>query len=359
MAFDDRVLGGVHRLAHLLQREAGTSEDRGPADDTDLLWPVDEEFSLAGATEWLGSPPLTGAVLRGRVVLVNFWTFTCINWLRQVPHVRAWAQAYGDRGLVVVGVHSPEFSFEHDVEQVRRAAQDRSLGYPVAVDNHLAVWRSFHNHFWPALYLVDAEGRLRHHGSGEGGYAETETVIRDLLTEAGAGDLPPAPAPVDARDVEAPADWATLRSAETYLGYDRTYGFASSPAMVPDRSRHYTAPRHLGFGHWALSGSWTAGRETTSSDGTGGRLSCRFQARDLHLVLSPGASRAGTGRFSVLLDGRPPGIHHGVDVDDEGHGTIAGPRLYQLVRRQGAVTESTVEIQFLDPGVHVYAFTFG
>ena len=358
MASHDRLIDVARRLGHRFSHDAVRAEDRGAADGEDALWPAAEGFSLAGATDWLNSPPLTGADLRGRVVLVDFRTYTCINWLRSLPHVRAWEEAYRDSGLVVVGVHAPEFSFEHDVDNVRRAMRDRSVGHPVAIDGHFAVWRSFHNHFWPARYLVDAGGRLRHHSFGEGGYEEDETVLRQLLVEAGAGDLGPEPAPVDARGIEAPADWGTLRSAETYLGYDRTSGFASSPEVVPDRPHAYTAAERLRLGHWSLAGSWTVGSESSTSHEPGGRLTCRFHARDLHLVVAPPAPGA-TVRFRVQLDGRAPGADHGLDVDSSGQGTVTEPRLYQLLRRRGRVTGGTFEVEFLDPGVAVYALTFG
>jgi len=358
MASRDHLIDVARRLGQRFHHDAVRVEDRGPADGTDALWPAEDEFSLAGATDWLNSPPLTGADLRGRVVLVDFRTYTCINWLRSLPHVRAWEEAYRDHGLVVVGVHSPEFSFEHDVDNVRRAARDRSIGHPVAIDNHFAVWRSFHNHFWPARYLVDAGGRLRHHSFGEGGYEEDESVLRQLLGEAGAGDLGPEPVPVDARGLEAPADWDTLRSAETYLGYDRTSGFASSPDVVPDRPHAYTAAERLRLGHWSLAGSWTVGSESSSSHEPGARLTCRFHARDLHLVVAPPAPGA-TVRFRVQLDGRAPAGDHGIDVDSTGQGTVTEPRLYQLLRRRGRVTGGTFEVEFLDPGVAVYALTFG
>ncbi len=353
----EHLLDRARRLGQLFRPDDVRAEDRGDADGADALWPVEAEFSLAAATDWLNSPPLTGADLRGRVVLVDFWTHTCINWLRQLPHVRAWADAYRDAGLVVVGVHSPEFSFEHGAEAVRRAVESRSIGYPVAVDDTFGVWRSFHNHFWPALYLVDATGRLRHHVFGEGSYEETETVLRQLLTEAGAGDLGPFPAPVEARGVEAPADWDSLRSAETYLGYDRTTGFASPGGVVADRPRAYAAPDRLRLGHWALAGAWTVGREAAVAQEPGGRLTLRFSARDLHLVAAPPAGA--TVRYRVLLDGRPPGADAGLDVASDGSGTIAEPRLHQLVRRPGAVDAATAEIEFLDRGAEVYAVTFG
>ncbi|MGY1696196.1 redoxin domain-containing protein [Geodermatophilus sp. SYSU D00814] len=347
----------TRRLERLLQNDDPRAEDRGPDDGEDARWAVGADFSLDGATDWVNSPPLSGADLRGRVVAVNFWTLTCINWLRQLPYVRAWEEAWRDAGLVVVGVHSPEFSFEHDVAEVRRAVEARSIRYPVAVDSHFVVWRSFHNHFWPALYLVDAEGRLRHHAFGEGGYEETESVLRRLLTEAGAGDLGPEPVPVDARGVEAPADWDTLRSAENYLGYDRTTGFASPGRLVADRAHVYATPARMRSGHWALAGAWTIGREASVVEDPGGRLTCRFHARDLHLVVAPPAG--GSARIRVRLDGRPPGTDSGEDVDASGEGVVTEPRLYQLLRRRGAVTDATAEIEFLDPGAGIYAFTFG
>src|SRR3954452_12255201 len=314
--------------------------------------------SLEGATGWLNSPPLATAGLRGRVVLVSFWTYTCINWLRTLPDLRAWDRFYRSRGLVVVSVHSPEFSFERDVDNVRRAADTRSIGFPVAIDNQFAVWRSFHNQYWPAVYLVDAQGRLRHHNFGEGGYDDTERLLRQLLTESGADDLDRRPPTADPDGVEAPAAWDTLRSAETYLGYDRTSGFASLDHLVANRPHRYSAPARLRPGQWALSGSWTVGGESATSITSGGRVLCRFHARDLHLVAAP-AARESPVRFRLLLDGRAPGRDHGVDVDGEGTGTIAEPRLHQLLRRRATITDSTVEIEFLDPGVQLYAFTFG
>ena len=346
----------TRRPGRLFHHDDLRAEDRGDADGEAARWPVGADFSLAGATEWINSPPLTGAALRGRVVVVGFWTLTCINWLRQLPWLRAWDEAFRDAGLVVVGVHSPEFSFERDVTEVRRAVAARAIRYPVAVDEHFHVWRSFSNHFWPALYLVDADGRLRHHVFGEGGYEETEAVLRQLLAEAGAGDLGPEPVAVDARGVEAPADWDSLRSAETYLGLDRMTGFASG-RPVADRPHVYAVPERLRSGHWALRGAWRIGREASVSEDAGGRLACRFTARDLHLVVAP--PPGADVRFRLTLDGRPPGADAGEDVDPAGEGRITEPRLYQLVRQRGAVDGRTVEITFADPGAGVYAFTFG
>ncbi|MGY1643412.1 thioredoxin family protein [Geodermatophilus sp. SYSU D00703] len=314
--------------------------------------------SLDGATGWLNSPPLTTEGLRGRVVAVDFWTYTCINWLRTVPYVRAWAEAYRDAGLVVLGVHTPEFGFEHDVDNVRRAVEDRRITYPVALDSDYAIWTAFANMYWPALYVVDAQGHIRFTHFGEGAYEESEEVIRRLLDEAGAGDALPLPVSVEGSGIEAAADWADLGSAETYLGAERTDAFASPERAVPGASRRYTTPARLAAGAWALAGRWTVQPDAVRLDEAGGRLAARFTARDLHLVMAP--PPAGTPvRFTVRLDGAPPGADHGDDVDDDGTGTATEPRLYQLVRRRGPVTGRTFEITFSDPGVRAFAFTFG
>jgi thiol-disulfide isomerase/thioredoxin len=323
-----------------------------------LSGPADGPFSLSGATGWLSSPPLSIPELRGRVVLINFWTYTCINWLRSLPYIRAWDAAYRSHGLVTIGVHAPEFSFERDRDNVVRAVDALSVHHPIAIDNRFAVWRSFGNHYWPALYLFDGGGRLRHHWFGEGGYDETETVLRQLLVEAGAEDLDLAFAPVEAHGVEAAPNWSTLRSTETYLGYERSSGFAPVDAFVADQPRSYQAPRRLRPGQWALSGRWAVGGESAALHESGGRVSCRFQARDLHLVAAPGADGSAV-RLRLQLDGRDPGDSHGIDADLRGYGSIAEPRLHQLVRTAGSVRDRTVDITFLDPGVQLYAFTFG
>ena len=314
--------------------------------------------SLGGATGWLNSPPLTTDGLRGRVVAVDFWTYTCINWLRTAPYVRAWAEAYRDAGLVVLGVHTPEFPFEQHVDNVRRAIQDRQITFPVAVDNDYAVWTAFANMYWPALYVVDAKGDIRYHHFGEGAYEESEQVIRDLLVEAGAGDRLPGPVSVDARGIEAAADWADLRSAENYLGAERTENFASPERAVTGTARRYTIPSRLAPDHWALSGEWTVQPGAVLLEEPGGRIAYRFAARDLHLVMAP-AAHGGPVRFGVRLDGQPPGPDSGDDVDDDGTGTLTEPRLYQLVRQRGPVAQRTFEITFVDPGAEAYAFTFG
>ena len=295
--------------------------------------------SFAGATGWLGSEPLGPAALRGHVVLVNFWTWTCINWLRQEPYVRAWSQAYRDDGLVVIGVHTPEFSFEHDVDGVRRATRERAIDYPVAVDNDYEIWSAFTNHAWPALYFVDSDGIIRDRHLGEGRYEKSERILQRLL------GIEREHVSVEGLGVEAPADWDHLATPETYLGSSR----GERRADVP--------PERLPFNHWALAGAWTIGRENVVLDEAGGRIAYRFHARDAHLVLSPGA-RAPI-RFRVLLDGQAPGPSHGVDVDEDGNGVLSEGRLYQLVREHDTVAERTLEITFLEPGAEAYSFTFG
>jgi thiol-disulfide isomerase/thioredoxin len=321
--------------------------------------PVEGELpSLGGATGWLNSPPLTAAGLRGSVVLVNFWTYTCINWLRQLPYVRAWAGNYSGQGLVVVGVHTPEFAFEKDPDNVSRAVRELRIQYPVAIDNDYGVWSAFDNHYWPALYFADAAGLIRHHHFGEGEYQQSEMVLQQLLAQAGSTDPGHELVSVDAGGVEAPADWATLRSPENYTGYARTEDFASPGGVVLGKRRAYTAPAELRRNHWALSGDWTMEEQATTLNTANGQIAYRFHARDLHLVMGP-AVQGTSVRFRVLIDGLPPGAAHGVDVDDQGNGTVTQQRLYQLVRQPGPVTDRTFEITFLDPQVQAYAFTFG
>jgi thiol-disulfide isomerase/thioredoxin len=321
--------------------------------------PVEGELaSFDGATGWLNSPPLTPAGLRGKVVLVDFWTYTCINWLRQLPYVRAWAEKYAGQGLVVIGVHTPEFPFEHDPENVRRAVQDMRVSYPVPLDSNYAVWRAFDNYYWPALYFADARGQIRHHHFGEGEYQQSEMVIQQLLADAGSGTTGQGLVSPDAPGLEAAADWDSLRSAENYVGYERTENFASPGGLVPGQPHAYQAPERLGLNHWALSGNWTVGEQATTLNLAGGQIACRFHARDLHLVMAPAASGTPV-RYRVLLDGQPPGPAHGTDTDDQGQGTLTQPRLHQLIRQTGPVADRTVEITFLDPGVQAYSFTFG
>jgi len=314
--------------------------------------------SLDGATEWLNSPSLTAAGLRGRVVLVDFWTYTCINWLRTLPYLRAWADKYQQQGLVVIGVHTPEFDFEHDLDNVRRAATDLRVDYPVVIDNDYRIWDAFANHYWPALYFVDAQGQIRHHRFGEGDYEQSEMVVQRLLIDAGAGGIGQDLVSVDARGVEAAADWDSLWSPENYVGSERSESFASPDGAVLGTRHVYAAPAGLRLNHWALSGDWTVQRLAVVLNEADGGIVYRFHARDLHLVMAP-ATRGTPVRFSVRIDGEAPGAGHGADVDDQGHGTVTDPRLYQLIRQSGPISERTFEITFLDPGVQAYAFTFG
>jgi thiol-disulfide isomerase/thioredoxin len=307
--------------------------------------------SLGGATAWLNSEPLGPAELRGQIVLVDFWTFTCINWLRQEPYVRAWSQAYRNDGLVVIGVHTPEFSFEHEIDRVRQATKQRAIDYPVAVDNDYEIWSAFANHYWPALYFVDADGIIRDHHFGEGRYEQSERVIQRLLGSE--REL----VSVDGVGVEAEADWDNLRTPETYLGYARGEHFASPGGAAHDQRHAYELPQRLHANRWALTGEWTIGRENVVLDRAGGSIACRFHARDAHLVLSGGAHEPIA--FRVHVDGEAPGRSHGVDVDEDGIGSLRDGRMYQLVRQHDAVHERTLKITFLKPGVEAYAITFG
>ena len=307
--------------------------------------------SLGGATEWINSEPLGPAELQGQVVLFNFWTLTCINWLRQEPYVRAWSQGYRDDGLIVIGVHTPEFSFEHEIDLVRKATEDREIDYPVALDNGYEIWSAFDNHYWPALYFVDREGMIRDQHFGEGRYEESERVIQQLL------GIERELVSVEGVGVEAQADWDNIRTPETYLGYGRGDRLPTSERAAFNERRAYELPERLQLNHWALNGEWTIGRESVVLDEAGGSIAFRFYARDAHLVLSPGAREPIP--FRVRLDGEAPGSSHGVDVDEDGNGVLREGRMYQLVREQDRVRERTVEITFLEPGAEAYAFTFG
>jgi len=321
--------------------------------------PIEGELpSFGGATGWLNSPPLTADGLRGKVVLADFWTYTCINWIRSLPYVRGWAAKYASQGLVVIGVHTPEFPFEKDADNVRRAVKDMGVGYPVAIDNDYAIWSAFGNHYWPALYFADAQGLIRHHHFGEGEYQRSEMVIQQLLAEAGFSDVGRELVSVDPRGIEAAADWATLRSPENYTGYERTENFASPGGTRPGQPHLYTAPAELGLNQWALSGEWVMEEQATILTTADGQIAYRFHARDLHLVMGPPAPGAAI-RFRVLVDGQPPGADHGTDVDGQGDGTLTEQRLYQLIRQHGPVTDHTFEIKFFGPGVQACAFTFG
>ena len=321
--------------------------------------PVEGDLpSFDGATGWLNIEPPTPAGLRGKVVLAGFWTYTCVNWLRQLPYVRAWAGKYSSQGLVVIGVHTPEFPFERNADNVRRALRDMDIGYPVATDNDYAVWLAFDNHYWPALYVADAQGRIRHHHFGEGEYGQSEMVIQQLLAEAGSGGEDVRLVSVDPRGVEAPADWSTLRSPENYTGYERTENFASPGGAVPGRPHDYIVPDRLSLNEWALSGHWTMEDQGATLNTGNGGIACRFHARDFNLVMGPAAPGASVP-FRVLIDGQPPGAAHGSDADGEGRGTLAGQRLYQLIRQPGPIADRTFEITFPGPGAQAFAFTFG
>ncbi len=314
--------------------------------------------SLDGAVEWLNSKPLSAEELRGKVVLVDFWTYSCINCIRTIPYVRAWAEKYRDQGLVVIGVHSPEFAFEKRVDNVRQAIDKFQIGYPVAIDNDFKIWRSFANNYWPAHYFIDAKGQIRHTQFGEGDYEQSERVIQDLLAEAaGSKKVDAATVTLDAKGAEAAPDLAQLQSGESYIGYLRAANFISPEGVGADVARDYTVGKP-DLNEWGLTGKWTVGGEQASLDQAGGGITYRFSARDLHLVLGPGADGKKI-RFQVKVDGVAPGADHGSDIDAEGNGTVSETRLYQLMRQSGEVRERTFEIRFLDPGVEAFVFTFG
>jgi cytochrome c biogenesis protein CcdA/thiol-disulfide isomerase/thioredoxin len=324
---------------------------------TDALPVEDIMPSLDGAQQWLNSEPLTIAGLKGKVVLVDFWTYSCINCLRAIPYVRAWAEKYRDHGLVVIGVHAPEFAFERNVDNVKQAIATLGIHYPVAIDNDYKIWRAFDNEYWPAHYFIDADGKVRHHHFGEGDYAESERVIQKLLVDAGNKDVPTDIAKVSAAGAEAASDKADVNSPETYIGYDRGDRFVSPGGVVQDVSHSYAAGQPQ-LNEWSLSGRWTIGDERAQLDEQDGSIVYRFHARDLHLVLGPSAAGKKI-RFRITIDGKPPGEAHGMDTDADGNGVVTTQRLYQLVRSPGAVADHTFEIRFLDPGVQAFAFTFG
>jgi hypothetical protein len=314
--------------------------------------------SFDGATAWLNSEPLTPEGLRGKVVLTEFCTYSCVNWLRTLPYVQAWADKYRDHGLVVIGAHSPEFPFEHDLAAIARNLEAMGVDFPIAVDNDFRVWRAFDNNYWPALYFADTEGRIRHHRFGEEDYERSESVIQELLTEAGSDGFDRELVSLEPTGVEAAADWDTLGTPETYVGYARAGNFASPGGLVSDQPNSYVAPPELRLNQWALTGDWTIGSQTTVLNEAGGRIACRFHARDVNLVM--GSRDPGNPvRFEVRIDGQPPGAANGVDVDDEGSGTVGEARLYQLIRQPGSISDRTFEITVLDAGAEAYVFTFG
>ncbi|HEY3219443.1 MAG TPA: thioredoxin family protein [Gemmatimonadales bacterium] len=324
------MLGATKSALHAM----GLASDRGLS-------------ALRGATTWLNSPPLTAEGLRGKVVLVDFWTYTCINWLRTLPYVRAWAKKYGEHGLVVIGAHTPEYGFEHDLDNVRRAVKEMRVTYPVAVDNDYAIWNGFDNQYWPALYFIDPKGVIRHHQFGEGEYDQAEAMIQTLLTEARIGGVGHDTVAPDARGIEVAADWDNLRSPENYLGSERTEGFVSKRDVAK-----------LRLNEWTVAGNWTIGRNAVTLNEANGRIVSRFHARDLHMVLGP-ATRGASVRYQVRIDGQPATSVHGVDVDAQGQGAVTEQRLYQLIRQQRPIADRQFEIEFLDPGVEAFAFTFG
>lgn len=314
--------------------------------------------SLDGAVQWLNSPPLSTQALKGKVVLVDFWTYSCINCLRTLPYVKAWAEKYRDQGLVVIGVHAPEFAFERDVDNVTRAMKKLGINYPVALDNDYTIWRAFNNQYWPAHYFADAQGRIRYHHFGEGNYAESERVIQQLLREAGASTVPDGLISVSTQGMQRAARMSEVKSPETYVGYQRLAHFVPAASLTPDAVADYKVPALLALNDWALDGQWNVGAEHATSAAAGSRIVYRFHARDLHLVLGPGVEGKPV-RFKVTVDGQAPGDAHGMDVAPDGSGSVTEQRLYQLVRQPGDVAERTFSIEFLDPGVSAYAFTFG
>jgi thiol-disulfide isomerase/thioredoxin len=349
---------------------AGEMKEQQPVTPTSLQVPFLHELvggapanetvlaSLERADAWLNSAPLTPQALHGKVVLVDFWTYTCVNWRRTAPYVRAWAAKYKDQGLVVVGVHSPEFSFEKNINNVRWAVKDMKIDYPVAVDSEHVIWRAFSNQYWPALYFIDAKGRVRYQYFGEGAYPQSEMMIQALLREAGAANVSREAVSVDPRGLEIAADWGSLRSPESYVRYDGTDTFASPGGPVLDKPGMYSLPAQLRLNEWALSGDWTLAGQAATLNTAGGQITCRFHARDVNLVMGPAQSGASVP-FRVSLDGQPPGTAHGLDVDAAGAGILRQQRLYQLIRQHGPITDRTIEITFPDPGAEGYAFTFG
>lgn len=317
-----------------------------------------ELASLERAKEWLNSQPLTASALRGKVVLIDFWTYTCVNWLRTLPYVRAWAEKYREQGLVVIGVHTPEFSFEKNLNNVRWAVKDMRVGYPVAIDSDYVIWRAFNNNYWPALYFIDSQGRIRHQHFGEGAYDQSEMVIKRLLMEAGASGINDGLVAVDPRGLEVAADWSTLRSPEDYVGYQRSQGFASPGDATLDKPRTYERPARLRLNGWALVGDWTVTKEPARLNKANGSIVYRFHARDLNLVMGPAAQGAPV-KFRVTIDGQAPGAARGVDIDEQGYGTVSEQRTYQLIRQPQPIADRDFQIEFLSPGVEAFCFTFG
>jgi thiol-disulfide isomerase/thioredoxin len=329
-----------------------------PSEESAAELPVEDlSPSLDGAQQWLNSAPLTMEGLKGKVVLVDFWTYSCINCLRSIPYVRAWAEKYRDHGLVVIGVHAPEFAFERNVDNVNSAIKTLKIGYPVAIDNDYKIWRAFENEYWPAHYFIDANGKVRHHHFGEGDYAESERIIQKMLADAGNRNVPTDIVLVNAAGAEAASNKPDVDSPETYIGYDRGEHFVSPGGVVQDQSHPYAAGEPQ-LNEWSLAGKWTIGEERAQSDEADSSIVYRFHARDLHLVLGP-STEGSRIRFRITIDGKPPGDAHGMDADSEGNGVVTTQRLHQLIRTPGPINDHTFEIRFIDPGVQAYAFTFG
>jgi thiol-disulfide isomerase/thioredoxin len=330
---------------------------RLPGDSAEL--PVEGHVpAFTGATRWLNSEPLTPEGLHGRVVLVDFWTYTCVNWLRTLPYVRAWAAKYAPQGLTTIGVHTPEFAFEHDVNNIIAQARAMGVTYPIAIDSDYGVWNAFANHYWPAVYLADAQGRIRYHHFGEGDYAMTEMVIQQLLVEAGVKNVAMDLVSVNPVGLEVAADDQTLRSPETYLGYDQAVGMASPDGLRPDQAHDYAPPAALRLNEWAPEGNWTIAARAATATAPNARLAFRFQARDVNLVMGP-AERGNAIPFRVFLDGQPATGAHGTDVAADASGRVSEQRTYQLIRQPAPIIERTFAIEFLKPGVELYCFTFG
>jgi thiol-disulfide isomerase/thioredoxin len=324
-----------------------------------LPLPVERAMpSLGGATGWLNSEPLTARSLNGRVALINFWTYTCINWRRTLPYLRSWAERYMDQGLTVIGVHTPEFAFERKDENVRWAAKEMRIKYPIAIDNNYAIWQAFANQAWPALYFIDTKGTIRYRQFGEGDYEHAEAMLQQLLSESGSGPVDHGYSHVVQTGIETAADWANMGSPETYTGYQRTANFASPGGIAHNKPRVYTAPGRLGLNQWALAGNWTVKSQETLLNEPNGRIAYRFRARDLNLVMGP-PSKGTFTRFRVSIDGQPPQAAHGVDLDGQGNGTVVEQRMYQLIRQSGPISERHFEIEFLNRGVEAFSFTFG
>ena len=314
--------------------------------------------SLGGANSWLNSQPLNLEELHGKVVLIDFWTYTCINWRRTLPYINAWSAKYKDQGLVVIGVHTPEFSFEHNQENIHSAIQSMHIGYPVAVDNDYAVWNSFQNQYWPALYLIDAKGEIRFKKFGEGDYQKSELQIQQLLKEVSAKNVFEKTEMLQPDGFEAAADWGNLQSPENYINSERSQGFISPEAVIPDKQMVYSIPAAMNLNQWALSGIWALGKENAQLVKGPGKIVYRFHARDVNLIMGPAAP--GTSiKYRVTVDGRPPVTSHGLDIDSEGHGEVREQRMYQLIRQPGTIADREIQIEFLEPGVEVFDFTFG